>query len=208
MDSVKISKDNFQIVMDGTVDSQPTRVLFFNKLWDDVKSIFDTLTTLGIKVLANIPSNGVAKMDTINEYTSGSGITIDSVLIKDGKVRATNAITANATGGNSAIISAIEQTVVITSPGLTSIVSLPLLASFVTGAHIQGFPVNTGCELMVHPTDRVAGVTLNGVTGGNYLAVNNGTGCAYFDAVKTSLTKWIVTTWSNLGAPTTIVPSK
>jgi hypothetical protein len=158
--------------------------------------------------LAMFPALGSAKIDTISEYTSGSGIEVDGLLIKDGKVGQTVAITANATGIGSAIISSEEQHVIITSTNANHIVSLPLLSSVPTGANISGTLVNTGCELRVNPDDISATKYINGVTGGNEMKVNGGTGAAYFQAVKQNYARWIVKTWSSLGAPTTLVPDK
>jgi hypothetical protein len=227
LESKKITKHNLDEFNPSGIDGRPVKIGFFNRLLADFLTVYDYF-------IAHIPSAGTVKSDTISEYTSGSGVTadgvllkdnavnvdtisektagsgvtIDSLLIKDGVVGAVNAITANSTGGGLAIISAVQQFVVITYTNTDHIVSLPLLASFPTGGMIRGTPLNTGGELRVHPTNQVAGVTINNVTGGNELKVNNGTGCAYFEAVKKSATKWLVKTWSSAGAPTTITPDK
>lgn len=190
----KIDRTNYMKYNADPDNSQHVKAGFWNNLLDWAFAMF--------------PSLGSANIDTVSEYTSGEGVTIDSVQIKDGKVGKTYPITANATGVGAAIIPSYEQHVVITATNVNHIVSLPLLSSVPTGAHIRGSIVNTGCELRVNPTDISATKYINGVTGGNELKLNNGTGAAYFDAVKQSASKWIVCTWSNLGAPTTLVPDK
>jgi hypothetical protein len=177
----------------GGYDNIVVRAGHLNNLLDD----FD----------AHIPSDGVGKLNTLTEYTSAAGVTIESVLIKDGAVGAPVAYTATVTGLTLGQISAKQQYVVITSTNADYIVSLPLLSSVPTGVMIRGTILNTGCELRVHPTDITATKYINGVTGGNELKLNAGTAC-YFEAVKRGATKWIVTTVSQLGANTTIVPDK
>lgn len=179
----------------GGYDNLVVRAKHLNDLIDDFE--------------AAVPSDNNLKGDTISESTSGGGVTIDGTLIKDGVVGATVAYTATVTGLTTGQITAKEQFCVITSTSVDHIVSLPLLSSIETGAMIRGaFASPTGCELRVHPTDITATKYINGVTGGNELKMNNGTGCAYFEATKTSASKWLVRTLSSLGANTTIVPDK
>lgn len=165
----------------------PVKAGFWNALIDWLTSFF--------------PTDGAAKLDTVDEYTSGGGVTIENVLIKDGKVGNTIAYTANATGTSGAILGAYEHVAVITSTNVNHIVSLPLLASVPTGAHIQGIIVNTGCELRAHPTNLITNVTVNNVsaTGGTEIALGNTAG-KYFDAVKVQALKWLVSAVSSTGA--------
>jgi len=125
----------------------------------------------------------------------------------DYRTRFIKSVTANATGTTTAILEAVDQFVTIRSINVDHIVSLPLLSTMLTGGYIKGVVTNTGCELRVHPSDISATKYINGVTGGNELKLNQGT-AAYFEAVKLSISKWIVKTYSSLGAPTTIVPDK
>ena len=159
-------------------------------------------------LLAMFPALGSANINTISEYTPGLGITVDGLTIKDGKSGATTAVTANSTGGNTAILGAFEQTAIITSGHVDHIVSLPLLASVPTGTHVQGVVLNTGCELRPHPTNKVTLVTVNGVsaTGGTEIALGNTAG-KYFDAVKIGALRWIVSTVSSTGANRVAVPN-
>lgn len=182
------------VVTTGGVDSLPVRAKFVNDLIDDID--------------AHIPTEGNSKFDTVSEFTSGSGVTVDGLLIKDGHAGSAVAITANATGVGAAIIPATADFVVVTSTNVNHIVSLPLLSTFPTGAQVRGTILNTGCELRVNPTDISASRYINGVTGGNELKMNNGTGCALFEAVKKTSTRWIVKTWSSVGGATAIVPDK
>jgi hypothetical protein len=129
----------------------------------------------------------------------------------DARVRAYKSVTTNATGGNTAILSAIGQFVTIISNNVDHIVSLPSLTSMLTGGSIHGSVLSTGCELRVHPNDQVSTKYINGVTGGNELklqATSSNTGSAYFEAVKINISRWIVKTYNSLGAPTTVVPDK
>ena len=215
----QISINNHNKYNNGGGDSLPVKAGFFNRVITllstlmtelgviTVDSITERTSGAGVNVDGVLLKVNVVQSDTITEKTAGSGVTLESVLVKDGKVGAVTAITGNSTGGNSAIISAVEQHVVLTFSNVDHIVSLPLLASFATGAIIRGATSSTGGELRVHPTNQVVGVTINGVTGGNELKLNQGT-AAYFEAIKTSTAKWIVKTYSSLGAPTTIVPNK
>jgi hypothetical protein len=86
--------------------------------------------------------NGVLEADTINEYTSGAGVTIDGVLIKDGTVTTTAptiksvapAVTAHAGGTKAAAFQLTEELNVITTCA-TALDSV-LLPSAVVGQEI------------------------------------------------------------------------
>lgn len=183
----KVSIGNFNKYNSAGESAFPVKAGFWNALIDWLSSFF--------------PTDGAAKLDTIDEYTSGGGVTIESVLIKDGKVGETIAYTTNSTGGNTAIMESHEHVAVITSTSVNNIISLPLLSSVPTGAHFKGIVLNTGCELRPHPTNNVAAVTINGVsaTGGMEIALGNTAG-KYFDAVKIGALKWIVSAYSSTGA--------
>jgi len=182
----------------------PVKAGFWNALITFLSGIFD--------------SSGNISVDTISEKTSGEGVTIDGVVLKDGeingveitdgKVGATNAITANADGTATAIISAVEQHVVITSTNVDHIVSLPALDELEDGFKVSGSLVNTGCELRPNPDDQITAVTVNGVsaTGGTEIALDNSTAGALFEAIKTSDTSWIVKSYSKTGAYRAIIP--
>jgi len=51
---------------------------------DDLNELIDEVTELTEEFDAANPSAGTIKADTVSELTSGSGVTIDSILIKDG----------------------------------------------------------------------------------------------------------------------------
>jgi hypothetical protein len=200
MDSILIEKKNVDEFNNSGLESQPLRIGFFNRLLRDFNTIYSYF-------IAMIPSLGTLKGDTISEYTSGSGVTIDSFLIKDGKAGATNAVTADTTGTGTGQITALEQTIIITSAGATKVVNLPLLSTMATGGQISGALLSTGCYLKPHASDQVTTKYINGATGGNFLTLNSGT-AAYFEAVKLNINKWIVKTYSSLGAPTTSTAHK
>jgi hypothetical protein len=200
MDSKIIEKKNSDEFNNSGIESLPLKVGFFNRLLRD----FDTIYSYFI---AMIPSLGTLNGNTISEYTSGSGVTIDSFLIKDGKAGATNSVTANTAGIGTGLISALEQTVVITSSGATKVITLPLLSTMATGGQISGTLLNTGCYLKPNASDQIVSKYINGATGGNFLTLNSAT-AAYFEAVKLNINKWIVKTYSSLGAPTTSTAHK
>ena len=60
-------------------DAKTVKVKYWNDLMDDLDEL--------------LPSDGTANLDTIAEQTSGSGVTIDGVLLKDGGVSSTSGIT-------------------------------------------------------------------------------------------------------------------
>jgi len=75
--STKITKDNHSLGLKTAADSAIVRGKFYNELRDDVEGIKD----------------GTSEFDTIDEKTAGSGVTIDSVLLKDGAVTSTEVVT-------------------------------------------------------------------------------------------------------------------
>lgn len=73
-----------------------------DKVWVSLKDILVNFIVDDSTIRANIIGNisGVITTDTINEKTAGSGVTIDSTLIKDGVVTANliGDVTGNVTG--------------------------------------------------------------------------------------------------------------
>jgi hypothetical protein len=151
---------------------------------------------------------GAFLVDTISEKTSGEGVTVDGVVLKDGRVGDVMAVTATSGGTGTAEIREAQVHVVITSTNVDHIASLPKLANIPTGIQISGSFVNTGCELRPHIDDQVTAVTVNGVsaTGGTEMAYDNSTAGALFEAIKTSSTSWIVKSYSKTGAYRAIIP--
>ena len=76
MESVKLTATNWI----PKTDNVSVRREHYNALRNDL--------------IASMPTLGNAKLDTIEEYTSGSGVTIDGVLIKDGSITSTLAATS------------------------------------------------------------------------------------------------------------------
>lgn len=72
MKAQKILGGNHSTRGTKAIHKTPVRAIFYNELKDD----WD----------AHITSDGVAKFDTIGEYTSGNGVVVDGVLIKDGQM--------------------------------------------------------------------------------------------------------------------------
>jgi len=75
MKSRRITSTNINDGAGSVDDVTIVRGIHYNEL----KTDFD----------AHITADGVSKFDTIGEYTSGSGVTIDGVLIKDNSLSAT-----------------------------------------------------------------------------------------------------------------------
>lgn len=75
--SIKLPKNYFL----GT----PEVKAFPRKQYEKIKEIVDAINDLR-------PSDGVLNADTISEETSGSGVTVDGVILKDNKVTASGGI--------------------------------------------------------------------------------------------------------------------
>lgn len=75
MKTSKITDKNCSGNFKTAAEAAVVRGKFFNNLIDDFN--------------AHVPSDGSAKLNSISEYTSGSGVTVDSVLLKDGYVSGT-----------------------------------------------------------------------------------------------------------------------
>ena len=80
--SLKITAGNFVKKFYNLVDRLPVYAFHYNRLKDD----YDLLE----------PTAGEISADTISERTSGSGVTIDGVLMKDGNVLASDGMLASA----------------------------------------------------------------------------------------------------------------
>jgi len=79
MRSKKITKQIQSVNFKDSVESGFVRGKFFN----DLKFDWD----------AHIPSDGVANLDTVNEYTSATGVTLDGVLLKDSTIALNSLVT-------------------------------------------------------------------------------------------------------------------
>jgi len=79
--SVKITKTNFASGLKNETDSKPVYAKKYNQLKDD----YDNLET----------SAGTISADTIGERTSGNGVTVDGVVLKDNTVTASSGISTN-----------------------------------------------------------------------------------------------------------------
>ena len=199
MDSNIIDKKNIDEFNNSGNEGRPLKVGFFNRLLRDFTAVYTYLISV-------IPSLGTVKTNTISEYTSGSGVTIDSLLIQDGRVGSFTEITANASGTGASEMSSLQTTYSIRSTNVNHIVALPILSTVPTGAYVCGQLVNTGCELRPHVNDRIPLAYIQGATGGNELALINtagATGSTFFEAIKLTYNKWVIKTWSNVGVATT-----
>lgn len=133
----RVNADNQSTGSYNLPDTFPVRAKFFNDLVDDFR-----------RVVAD-PENGVLgssltlttpKVNVINEATSGAGVTIDSVVLKDGDVKVTDCIeaqgTPNAQTTAVTLTAANILTKIITAThtaGATQAYTLPLGSSLETG---------------------------------------------------------------------------
>jgi hypothetical protein len=102
-----------------------------NKISDlsSVPVYADKFNTLVDEVTDVNPSAGTMKANTISEYTSGSGVTVDSVLLKDGMVSMATQTLA-ATGDAQSNAGAITgQVVFVTGADNTRGVILPAVSA-------------------------------------------------------------------------------
>ena len=79
MRSKKIKVGSHTTGFGNSTDSAPVYAKHYNELIDDFA--------------AHVPADGVGKLNTLGEYTTDNGVTVDGVVLKDGNVDA-NAITA------------------------------------------------------------------------------------------------------------------
>lgn len=98
-----------------------------------------------------IPSLGIAKANTVSEYTAGSGVTVDGVLLKDGGICQTSNVTeytttvtltaAEIVGNSAGDIGHASGAVLVASPGIDyalEFVSAVLIYDFAGGAYTGG----------------------------------------------------------------------
>lgn len=95
-DVVTITHHATNLVMPGGVDlttsagTEITFVEYSNGAWRCVGWLDPSPTGTGSQVLSTTPTLVTPQVDTINESTGGSGVTIDGMLVKDGYPLSTN----------------------------------------------------------------------------------------------------------------------
>ena len=165
---------------------------------------------LGVKVdevinTVNEFTDGSVTANEINETTSGSGVTVDSALIKDGSFigkQATATVTVD--GLTTGLLTGADQFVTVTSANAVHILSLPSNATVPVGTVIRGWVGANGFELRSLAADTT--VTVNDIVMGvtNEAAVPADT---FFVVKKVTATGWLLTAETKLGAVlTAIVP--
>ena len=121
MRSRKLTDTNHSVDFKDPVESAVVRGRFFNDLMTDWQ--------------AHVSADGVGNFNTINEYTAGSGVTIDGVLLKDGAITVTSPILLSADvaitalGANQAAAYNLTEELNIITGGLAGTgVELPIAA--------------------------------------------------------------------------------
>ena len=217
----KINKHNHNAYSNDGINALPVRTGFWNALIAFLSTMITEAGDFLVDIISEKTSgsgvtiDGVLLKDSqvttgvINEVASAGGITVDGLVIRDRKAGDMVSIVATSGGTGTAMMIESQHHVIITSTNVNHIVTLPKLANVPTGVPISGSFVNTGCELRPHPHDQITDVTVNNVsaTGGAEIALDNSTGGAYFEAVKTAETAWIVKVWSSTGAYRATVPN-
>ena len=187
MKAKKITKDNFATNLKSNNDVVPIRGLHYNQMKDD----FD----------AHIPGDGEALFDKVDEYTSGSGVTVDSLLLKDGIAGKVVTAIASSGGTGTGQLAGASQFVTVYSNSGNDVIGLPLLSSALIGTVIRGHTSVTGCE--IRAMEQNTGTTVNNVTGTVEAAIP-----AYttFKAEAVTANDWILTTVDLSGAVQVVVP--
>jgi len=185
MKAKKITSKNFGNDLNSNDDVVPVRGKHYNDLKDD----FD----------AHISGDGASKFDTVSEYTSDEGVTIDGVLLKDGLVGKVVSATATAGGTGEGILTGASQFVKVYSASANNIITLPAVATALIGAVIRGHTDTTGCEIRTSAT----GTYINNVNGDVESAIPANT---TFKVEAVTATDWILTTTDVSGAVQVVVP--
>ena len=181
----KITNKNFGNDLKSIDDVVPVRGKHYNDMVDD----FD----------ANIPGDGESKSDTVDEYTSDTGVTVDSVLLKDGLVGKVVSVIATTGGTGTGILTGANQFVKVYSASANNIITLPAAATALIGAVIRGHTSDTGCEIRTSAT----GTYVNNVNGDVESAIPVDT---TFKVEAVTATDWILTTTDVSGAVQVVVP--
>ena len=183
----KITNKNFGNDLKSIDDVVPVRGKHYNDMVDD----FD----------AHIPGDGEALFDKVDEYTSGSGVTVDSLLLKDGIAGKVVTVIASSGGTGTGQLTGASQFVTVYSNSGNDVIGLPLLSSALIGTVIRGHTSVTGCE--IRAMEQNTGTTVNNVTGAVEAAIPADT---TFKVEAVSASAWKLTTVDTSGAVQVVVP--
>lgn len=137
-------------------NSKTVKVKYWNDLMDDLDEI--------------MPSDGLAKVDTISEQTSGAGVSVDGVLLKDGFISA---------GTTKVVEKTIE--VALTAANLIAMNATPVTVVAAPGAE---YVLNFKRAVLIYDS------TATAFTGGGVITINYGSGGA---AVSSNLAATFLT---------------
>jgi len=129
-------------------DNKTVKVRYWNDLMDDLDE--------------SLPSDGTANLDTIAEQTSGSGVTIDGLLIKDG------AISEGISTGTSKVVEKTVE-VALTAANLIAMNTTPVTVVAAPGA---GYALNFRNAVLIYDSTSTA------FTNGGVITINYGSGGA------------------------------
>lgn len=167
--------------------------LFLN--WLSRYIIIDKLNETIDYVNDALPSDGTLTADTISEETSGSGVTVDSVLIKDGYIVSKPTPTAkNVTASLTAaemlsgyITSTSAAAVALTTPTATALAAL--IPGAGAGTNFDFIIDNSaGANTVTLTLDASIAVVTPVITGGATLTVSTSNDIGIFRIVFTSAT--------------------
>jgi hypothetical protein len=181
------NKNNLAALDKSGDDSFIVRGAHYNNLRDDL--------------VAHITSDGVGAFNTIGEYGTGVGVTVDGVLLQDGIVAKVVSVTAITGGTGAAILTGANQFVTVYSAVADNAISLPAASAGLVGTVIRGHIEATGCEIRSY--EQATGMYVNDVSGTSEAAIP-----AYttFRAELVTAAKWILTAVDNTGGVISITP--
>jgi hypothetical protein len=163
----------------------------------DVDTISEATTGTGVTIDGVLLKDSEVNTDTINESTTGSGVTIDSVLLKDGEL-STDTINELSTGTGITIDGVLLKDGEVNTDIINE-------ATSGTGVTIDGLLIKDGIipgSSMNWIRGELVGSGLSISTGIPALAALNGTDVAFIDATNDELRTYRFngSTWSLVGS--------
>ena len=215
MKSKLLTRRNFRTGLVNQDDTVPVVGKHYNDLLEDMVSVMPTLGNFKADTIGEFTSesgttiegiklkDSIVYTDTVTEKTAAAGVILDNVTLKDGIVGKRTAVTSTVGGltGTSAI-TAVSQFITITSSSANKIVTLPAISATTIGLQIAGYVGTNGCEIRwVGPT----GTTFNNVAGlvNMEAAIPADTS---FVAKCIDTAKWLLNTWNHTGTAVVVIP--